>query len=198
MTRSNPNVIQRDFEQVKLLFTNPGCNDLPMFLRLGLLSSSEQAEIYANWEHYESTGWFPDETQSDWWEALRNTYHRLLLEQGWGVKGNFFTTIKDIPHYPDIMVFREWYSENLILSTVDDSVWGEELGFYEFEGFCVAKSVIDYHHFVWDFNSPANKSLPYLTGGLEITMKNPQITTKEDIKERFGIDLLYGTVVYSR
>lgn len=196
MTRSNLNVIQRDFEQIKPLFTDSACNELHMFLRLGLLSSSEQAEIYANWDHYESLGWFEDEVNSDWFPEYRASLHRLLLEQGWGVKGNFFTELATA-QYP-VMIFREWFSENLILSPTDDSVWGEEIGFYEFEGFCVAKSVIDNHHFVWDFNSPENKSLPYISGGLEVTMKNPQITTKNDIKERFGVELLYDMVIYSR
>lgn len=195
MTQSIPNVIDRDFEQVKNQFTDPTCNDLPSFLRLGLLSSVEQAEIYANWDHYESSGWFEDEINSPWFPEYRESLHRLLLEQGWGVKGNFFTTLT--AQTPK-MVFRGWFSDNLILSTTEDSVWGEELGFYEFEGFCVAKSVIDQHHLVWEFNSPQTKAIPYLTGGLEITMSNPQITTKNDIKERFGIELLYDTVIYSR
>jgi hypothetical protein len=195
MIDSNPHLLPRDFTEINPRFTDPTCNELPWFLAMGLLTLEECGKILDDWDRYESLGWFEGELDS----SLRDKLKHLLAEQGFWTHGRFFTDIHNLvfPTYPKRLHFREWYSENLSISP-SEVIWGEELGFYEFDNICVSKSVMSNHHLVWEINSHSSELQPFITGGVEFVITFPQITTKADIRERFDIELLCDTVIYSR
>lgn len=178
-------VLPRDFLEIEPYLNDPLGSDMYRFATLGLLSSQEQFQILSDWNKY-STAFLDSE------DEVRDEVYRKLSEYGFGVKGNFFIEFPVKPQY------RHWFEDNLVL-TKNEVIWGEELGFYEQDDVCVAKSVINNTNLVW---LPENKEgysiIPYVLGGIELTGTRYQLTSKQDIMERFKIDLPCDTVVVIR
>lgn len=178
-------IAPKEFSVLEPGFKNPTVSDLYDFATLGLFSAQEQFQILSDWDTYLALGFFEDESY------LAERVKEILSEYGNGIKGNFFTELPPTPRY------RYWFDDNLVI-TRDEVIWGEELGFYELDDLCVSKSVMNNTHLIFTPSATSYSATHYVSGGAELTFTKFQITTNQDIFERFGIDLPCETVILVR